>query len=174
MTKQNQKFAVFISGQGSNLQAIINAVKRGDIKAECALVFSNIRKAYGLERAKAAGVKILFLSRKDYASNQSYDRDLVIHLRNEGIDFIVLAGFMRILTAYFVKQFPNRILNVHPSVLPAFKGMQGIKDTFTYGSKVAGVTIHFLDDKMDHGPIIFARSMAEPLVRSLMSMISAN
>jgi phosphoribosylglycinamide formyltransferase-1 len=148
------KFAVFVSGNGSNLQAIIDAVKRGDIKAELALVVSDRRKALALKRAAEAGIKTVCLVRKDYASPQSYERDLVISLKNEGIDFIVLAGFMKVLSPFFIKAYPNKILNVHPSLLPAFKGARGIKDTFTYGTKVAGVTIHFVDDKMDHGPII--------------------
>lgn len=148
------KFAVFASGHGSNLQAIIEAVQSGEIKAELALVFCDKRKAYALKRAKDAGIPTLVLLRKDYATPQSYERDIVIYLKEKNIDFIVLAGYMRIFTPFFVKQFPNQILNVHPSLLPSFKGVRGIKDAFTYGSKVTGVTIHFVDDKMDHGPII--------------------
>jgi len=152
------RFAVFVSGNGSNLQSIINAVKRGDIKAELALVFSDRRKVHALTRAKDAGIKTLSLIRKDYATPQSYERDIVISLKQEGIDFIVLAGFMKVLSPFFVKTYPNQIINVHPSLLPAFKGARGIKDTFTYGAKVAGVTIHFVDDMMDHGPIIMQQS----------------
>ncbi len=148
------KFAVFVSGYGSNLQVIIDAVKCGEIKAELALVFSNNRKAPALARASDAGIKTLCLVRKDYATPQSYERDIVISLKQEGIDFIVLAGYMKILSPFFIKSYPNQILNVHPSLLPAFKGSRGIKDAFTYGVKVAGVTIHFIDEKMDHGPII--------------------
>jgi len=149
-----QKFAVFVSGNGSNLQAIIEAVKNKEINAELALVFSSNRKAYALERAKAAGIRTLCLVRKDYATPQSYERDIVIHLKEYDIDFVVMAGFMKVLSPFFVKAFPNKIINVHPSLLPAFKGARGIKDAFTYGVKVAGVTIHFVDEKMDHGPII--------------------
>ena len=152
------KFAVFVSGNGSNLQAIIDAVKSGDIKAELALVFSDRRTAYALKRATEAGIKTLSLVRKDYATPQSYERDIVISLKEEGIDFIVFAGFMKVLSSFFIKIYPNGILNVHPSLLPAFKGARGIKDTFTYGTKVAGVTIHFVDDKMDHGPIILQQA----------------
>jgi phosphoribosylglycinamide formyltransferase 1 len=157
--QRRQKFAVFASGKGSNLQAIIEAVKSDDIKADLSLVFSNNRKALALERAKEAGIKTLFLDRKDYATPQSYERDIVIYLRDEGIDFVVLAGYMRILSSYFIKEFPNKIINVHPSLLPAFKGANGIKDTFTYGTKVGGVTIHVVDDKMDHGPIILQEAV---------------
>ena len=153
------KFAVFASGNGSNLQAIIDAVKAGEIKAELALVFSDNRKAKALQRAADAGIKTLCLVRKDYISPQSYEREIVMQLKESGIDFIVLAGYMKILTPYFIKTFPNKIMNVHPSLLPSFKGIQGIKDAFTYGSKVTGATIHFVDEKMDHGPIIMQESI---------------
>ena len=148
------KFAVFVSGNGTNLQAIIDAVKSGEIQAELALVLCDRRKALALKKAEQAGIKTLCLVRKDYATPQSYERDIVISLKEFGIDFIVLAGYMKVLSAFFIKTYPNKILNVHPSLLPSFKGARGIKDTFTYGTKVAGVTIHFVDDKMDHGPII--------------------
>src|SRR3989338_3522192 len=148
------RFAVFASGNGSNLQAIIDAVRKGAIKAELALVFSDNRKAFALKRAETAGIKTLCLTRKDYASPQSYDRDIMICLKEAKIDFVVLAGYMRLLTPFFLKEYPQKILNVHPSLLPAFKGIQAIKDTFTYGCKAAGVTIHIVDEKMDHGPII--------------------
>ena len=149
------RFAVFASGHGSNLQAIMDAVQKGDIKAELALVFSDNRKAHALKRAEAAGIKTLCLVRKDYATPQSYERDIVIHLKEDNIDFIVLAGYMCILSPFFVKTYPQKILNIHPSLLPSFKGVRAIKDAFTYGAKVTGVTIHFVDEKMDHGPIIF-------------------
>ena len=153
------KFSVFASGNGSNLQAIIDAVKAQEIKAELALVFSDNRKALALKRATDAGIKTLCLVRKDYISPQSYEREIVIQLKEAGIDFIALAGYMKILTPYFIKTFPNKILNVHPSLLPSFKGIQGIKDAFTYGCKVTGATIHFVDEKMDHGPIIMQDSI---------------
>lgn len=137
----------------------MDAVKNGEIKAELALVFSDRPKAFALKRAEEAGIKTLCLERKKYATPQSYERDIVIHLKEENIDFIVLAGYMKILSAYFVKEFPKKILNIHPSLLPSFKGMNGIKDAFTYGSKVTGVTIHFVDEKMDHGPIILQEGL---------------
>ena len=152
------KFAVFASGRGSNLQAIINAVKHKEIKSELALVFSDKRKCLALHKAHEAGIKTLSLVRKDYATKQSYDRDIVIHLKKEDIDFIVLAGYMRMLTPFFVKNYPKKILNIHPSLLPSFKGTKGIKDAFTYGVKTTGVTVHFVDEKMDHGPIIMQES----------------
>ncbi|MCA9399597.1 MAG: phosphoribosylglycinamide formyltransferase [Candidatus Omnitrophica bacterium] len=154
-----KKFAVFASGNGSNLQAIIEAVKAGDIKAELALVFSDNYKAYALKRAEEAGIPTLSLRPKDYTNKQSFERDLVIYLKERDIDFIVLAGYMRLLTSYFIKQYPQKILNIHPSLLPAFKGRNGIKDAFTYGCKVTGVTVHFVNEKMDNGPIIMQDSL---------------
>jgi phosphoribosylglycinamide formyltransferase 1 len=153
------RFAVFVSGHGSNLQAIIDAVKKRELKAELALVFSNKRNVFALKRAEAAGIKTLVLEKKHYATPQSYDRDLVIHLKNENIDFIVLAGYMRMLTPFFVKTYPQKVLNIHPSLLPSFKGTKGIKDAYTYGAKVTGVTVHYVDEKMDHGPIILQESI---------------
>jgi len=152
------RFAVFASGEGTNLQAIIDAVKAQEIKGELVVVFSDKRKSNVLNRAKDAGIPTLCLERKDYATPQSYERDMVIHLKEYDLELIVFAGFMKVLTAFFVKQYPNQILNIHPSLLPSFKGKNGIKDTFTYGSKLAGVTIHFVDAKMDHGPIIMQES----------------
>ena len=153
------KFVVFASGNGTNLQAIIEAVKNGQIKAELALVFSDRRKAMALKRAEEAGIKTLFLDPKHYATKQSYEREIIIRLKEEGIDFIVLAGYMRLLTPFFVKNYPAKILNIHPSLLPSFKGIAAIKDNLTYGSKVGGVTVHFVDEKMDHGPIIIQEAV---------------
>lgn len=149
-----QKFAVFISGNGSNLQAILDSLKKGEIKAELALVISSNEKAFGLKRAETAGVKTMIFNPTNYTNRQSVDRDIVIALKEHKIDFIILAGYMRLLTPYFIKNYPNKILNVHPSLLPSFKGASGIKDAFTYGVKQTGVTIHFVNEKMDNGPII--------------------
>ncbi|MCB9756960.1 MAG: phosphoribosylglycinamide formyltransferase [Candidatus Omnitrophica bacterium] len=149
-----QKFAVFISGNGSNLQAIIDSVANGEIKAELSLVISSTDKAFGLKRAEKAGIKTLVFSPDNYTNRQSVDRDIVIALKEHKIDFLVLAGYMRLLTPYFIKEYPNKIINVHPSLLPSFKGAHGIKDAFTYGVKQTGVTVHFVNEKMDNGPII--------------------
>ncbi|MBF0385802.1 MAG: phosphoribosylglycinamide formyltransferase [Candidatus Omnitrophica bacterium] len=153
------KFSVFASGNGTNLQAIIDAVKTGEIKAELGLVFSDNKKSLALKRAEEAGIKTLCLEYRNYTNKQSFDRDIVIALKEHEIDFVVLAGYMRLLTPYFVEQFPRRIINIHPSLLPSFKGIQGIKDAFTYGVKTTGVTVHFVDEKMDHGPIILQESL---------------
>lgn len=152
-------FAVFVSGNGSNLQAIIHAVQKGDIKANLSLVFSNNPQAFALERAERAGIKTLVLNPSDYMNRQSFDREIIVHLKEENIDFIVLAGYMLLLSPFFIKKYQNKILNVHPGLLPAFKGTHAIKDAFWYGVKVTGVTIHFVDDKLDHGPIIVQEAL---------------
>ena len=152
-------FAVFASGNGSNLQAIIHAVQKGEIKENLSLVFSNNSKAFALERANRAGIKTLVLNPNDYMNRQSFDREIMVHLKEEKIDFIALAGYMLLLSPFFIKKYPHKILNVHPSLLPAFKGTQSIKDAFLYGAKTTGVTIHFVDEKLDHGPIIMQEAL---------------
>lgn len=152
-------FAVFASGNGSNLQAIIYAVQKGEIKANLSLVFSNNPKAFALERAERAGIKTLVLNPNDYLNRQSYDREIIVHLKEENIDFIVLAGYMLLLSPFFIKKYHHKILNVHPSLLPAFKGTHAIKDAFLYRTKVTGVTIHFVDEKVDQGPIIMQEAL---------------
>ncbi len=146
--------AVFASGFGSNLQAIIDAVKSKKIKANLKLVVSDIPSCYALKRAKKAKVQTLVQLAKDFADRQSYDKEIVRQLRKRKIDLVVLAGFMRILSPYFVKAYKNRIINIHPALLPSFKGSYGVRDAFQHGVKVTGPTVHFVDEKMDHGPII--------------------
>jgi len=153
------KFAVLISGNGTNLQAIIDAVKAGVITAELSLVISDREDAFGLKRAESVGIKTQVFNPKNYTNPQSVDRDIVANLKQQEIDFVVLAGYMRLLTEFFVKEFPKKILNIHPALLPSFKGVHGIKDAFTYGVKVTGVTVHFVDEKMDHGPIIMQEAV---------------
>jgi len=153
------KFVVFASGNGSNLQSIIDQVKKHHITAQLVLVISDNPKAFALQRAEKAGIPVAVFNPKDYTNKQSVDRDMVIRLKKEKIDFIVLAGYMRLLTPFFVKQYNRKIINVHPTLLPSFKGLNGIKDAMTYGAKVTGVTIHFVDEMMDHGPIIMQESV---------------
>jgi phosphoribosylglycinamide formyltransferase-1 len=148
------RFAVLVSGYGSNLQAIIDAKQKGEIRSELALVLSSNDKAFALQRAEKAGIPTMVCRPRDYTNKQSVDRDMVIRLKQDKIDFICLAGYMRILTPFFIKQYPQHIMNIHPSLLPAFKGGHGIKDAFTYGVKVTGVTVHFVNEKVDNGAII--------------------
>ncbi len=153
------KFAVLISGNGTNLQAIIDAIAAQQIMAQLSLVISDREDAFGLQRAEKAGIKTMIFKPANYTNPQSVDRDMVSCLKQEGIDFVVLAGYMRILTPFFIKEFPRKVINIHPALLPSFKGTQGIKDAVTYGVKVTGVTIHFVDEKMDHGPIIMQEAI---------------
>jgi len=147
-------FAVFASGFGSNLQAIIKAVKKGKLKARLALVVSDNKKAYALKLAKRAGIKNIFIDPALYKSKEDFEQEILKQLKLEKVDLIVLAGFMRIIGKTLLSNYPNSILNIHPALLPSFKGAHGIKDAFEYGVRITGVTVHFLDERMDHGPII--------------------
>ncbi|TAN58962.1 phosphoribosylglycinamide formyltransferase [bacterium] len=149
-----KNIAVFASGNGSNFQAIVNAVKKGKLKANLKLLVCDNPKAYVLERANKAGISVFLIERQNYAGKKEFEDAIIGRLKAEKIGLIVLAGFMRILSAGFVRQFKSKILNVHPSLLPSFKGAHAIKDAFNYGVKVAGVTVHLVDEKVDHGPII--------------------
>ncbi len=153
------KVAVFASGSGTNLQAIIDAVEGGSLSVSLSLVVSDNKDAYALQRAEKASIKTEFINPKLFKTREEYDAELVKVLKKEKINLIVLAGFMRIISPALIKQFPNKILNIHPAILPAFKGAHGIKDAFDYGVKVTGVTVHFVDEKMDHGPIILQQTV---------------
>lgn len=152
-------FAVLASGNGSNLQAIIKAVKAKKIKANLVLVFSDKKDAFALERARKAKVPAAVINPKEFSDRESFDRALIGLLREYKVDFIVLAGFMRILSPLFIKAYSNKILNVHPSLLPAFKGAHAIRDAFDYGVKVTGVTVHFVDEQIDNGAVILQEAV---------------
>lgn len=153
-------FAVLASGNGTNLQAIINAVKKGTLKANLKLVASDNPNAFALVRARKAKIKSVVINPKDFFDRESFDKALLDYLREEKIDFIVLAGFMRILSPLFINAYSYKILNIHPAILPGFKGAHAIKDAFDYGTKITGVTVHFVDAKVDHGPIILQEAVA--------------
>ncbi|MFH0754460.1 MAG: phosphoribosylglycinamide formyltransferase [Candidatus Omnitrophota bacterium] len=147
-------FAVLASGNGSNLQAIIEAAKKGKIKGALRLVVSDQADAFALTRAQKAGILSLVVDPGAYSSREAFDEAVVKALKKENIQLVVLAGFMRILSPVFIKAFPNHIINIHPALLPAFKGAHAIKDALEYGVRVSGVTVHFVDEQMDHGAII--------------------
>jgi phosphoribosylglycinamide formyltransferase-1 len=149
-----KKFAVFVSGSGTNLQAIIDAVASGEIPGELVLVVSDNKDAFALERAKRAGIETFCFNPKDYEKREDYEEILIQELEKRGVEFIVLAGFMRVLTPFFIRKYKNRILNIHPALLPSFPGSQGVRDALNYGVKVTGVTVHFVDEGVDTGPII--------------------
>lgn len=147
-------FAVFVSGHGSNLQALIDACRSGRIPARLALVVSDKKDAYALQRAREANIQTVIVDPKRHADRVSFDREAIGHLKSHSIDFVVLAGFMRILSGHFIKTYPGLILNIHPSLLPQFKGARAIKDAFAAGVKETGVTVHFVVEDVDAGPII--------------------
>ena len=145
---------VLCSGRGSNLQSIMEAIDKGQIKAELGIVLTDKPEAKALERAEAAGIKAVCVNRKECSGQQDFEEKLVAELRQAGVTCVVLAGFMRILSPYFVNEFKHQILNIHPSLLPSFCGAHAHRDVLAYGTKVSGCTIHFVDEGMDHGPII--------------------
>lgn len=146
--------AVFCSGNGSNLQAIIDAKNRGYLKAEIRVVISDVPGCYALSRAEKAGIETFIIERKKFRSKEEFEARILQKLKEEEIELIVLAGYMRLLSKSFIGQYKYRILNIHPALLPAFKGTQAIKDAFLYGVKVTGPTVHFVTEEMDAGPII--------------------
>jgi len=146
--------AVFASGRGTNFSAIARAVKSGRVKANLSLLVSDNPKAPVLAKAKRAGVKIALIKREDFASRQEFEREIIRRLEENKIDLVILAGFMRVLGSDLINSYRNKIINIHPALLPSFKGAAGLKDAFEYGVKVTGVTVHFVDEKTDHGPII--------------------
>ncbi|WP_303849586.1 phosphoribosylglycinamide formyltransferase [Seleniivibrio woodruffii] len=149
-----KKIAVLLSGRGSNFISIKKKIDEGGINGEIAVVISNKADAKGLEFAREQGLNTVFVNPKEFDGREAYDRELVRILRENGVELVCLAGFMRIISPYFVSEFRNRILNIHPSLLPSFKGLDAQKQAFEYGVKFAGCTVHFVDEEMDHGSII--------------------
>lgn len=148
------KLGVLISGRGSNLQALINACAGAGYPAEIVTVISNRADAQGLERARAAEIPARVIDHADHDDRESFDRTIDAVLREAGVQLVCLAGFMRLLSAWFVGRWPNRIVNIHPSLLPAFKGTDSHVQALTAGVKVSGCTVHFVSAEMDAGPII--------------------
>jgi phosphoribosylglycinamide formyltransferase-1 len=151
--------AVFCSGNGSNFQAIADSVKRGEIKAKIALMVCDNPQAFALKRAEKEGIKSLLIKRKDFKTKEAFEAEIIENLEKEKIGLICLAGFMRIIGPGLVGKYRNKIINIHPALLPSFKGASGIKDALKYGAKVTGVTVHFVDEQMDHGPIILQENV---------------
>ncbi|MBO5515472.1 MAG: phosphoribosylglycinamide formyltransferase [Schwartzia sp.] len=145
---------VLCSGRGTNLQSILAAVDSGQIPAPVGVVLTDVPDVKALERAEKAGIPHFCVNRKNFADKQAFEEALVGKLREYGVTLVILAGFMRILSPYFVHEFSGRILNIHPSLLPSFGGAHAHRDVLAYGVKVSGCTIHFVDEGMDSGPII--------------------
>lgn len=146
--------AVFASGRGSNFLAIAKAVKSGKIKISLALLVCDNPGAPVLDKAKRLGIKVALVKRQDFVSKKDFEAKVIKYLKENNVNLVAMAGFMRMLSIDFVRAYRNRIINIHPSLLPSFKGGHAIKDAFFYGAKVTGVTVHFVDEEMDHGPII--------------------
>lgn len=151
--------AVFASGNGSNFQAIASAVKAKSLRVCLKLLVCDNPQAFVLKRAQKAKVEPFLINRGGYQSKEDFEGAIISRLKKEKIDLIVLAGFMRILSPKFINEYKNKILNIHPSLLPAFKGAHAIADAFNYGVKVTGVTVHIVDEQMDHGPVILQEAL---------------
>jgi len=149
-----KNFVVLISGNGSNLQAIIDACQKQSIAAKISAVFSDNPTAYGLERAKQAGIPTVVMQKTDYADNHAYDASLMTEIARYQKDLIVLAGYMRILTPHFVSHYLGKIINIHPSLLPKYPGLDTHRKALANGDKEHGTSIHFVTEKLDAGPII--------------------
>jgi phosphoribosylglycinamide formyltransferase-1 len=151
-----KNIAVLISGNGTNLQAIIDEVKTGNINGKIVAVISNKADAFGLERAKQAGIPEHFIDHKGI-TREEHEQKIIDILEKNNVDLVVLAGYMRVLTSLFVNKYKYRLINIHPALLPAFPGTDGYGDTFNYGCKVGGCTVHFVDEGVDTGPIIIQK-----------------
>lgn len=152
--------AVFCSGQGTNLQAILDAARAGRLGARVAVVMSDRADANALERARCAGAEAWYLDPKSFPTRADYERSLITHCEARRVQLVCLAGFMRVLSPVFVRHFRNRILNIHPALLPAFPGAHAVHDALAWGAKVTGVTVHFVDEHVDHGPILLQEAVA--------------
>ncbi|MBS7250787.1 MAG: phosphoribosylglycinamide formyltransferase [Candidatus Freyarchaeota archaeon] len=153
---------VLVSGRGSNLQAIIDAVESGYIKAKISVVISSRKDAPALQRAKEHGIEAIFIDPQDFWKDKEhreekrveYDKKIIAELEKRNVDLVLLAGYMLMLSPYFVNKYKNRIMNIHPALLPSFPGVNAQKQALEYGVKYTGATVHFVDAEMDHGPII--------------------
>jgi len=152
-TVDMRNLGILLSGRGSNFEAIADNVALGKLDAKIAVVISNRADALGIESARRRGLNALFVPSKGKV-REEHDHEVVSALREHQVDLICLAGYMRLLSPWFVQQFPNRILNIHPSLLPAFPGLDAQQQAFEYGVKVSGCTVHFVDENLDHGAIV--------------------
>jgi phosphoribosylglycinamide formyltransferase-1 len=148
------KLAVLVSGRGSNLQAIIDSIDREELDAHLSIVISNTKDAIALKRAEKHGIKTIFIDPSNYLSSKEYDKALVLKLKEFSVDLICLAGYMRILGEEIIQAFEKKIINIHPSLLPAFPGLNAQKQAINHGVKFSGCTVHFVDSGIDSGPII--------------------
>lgn len=160
MKREPFVLGVLVSGSGTNLQAIFDAVASGRLQAKIGVVVSNVATAKALDRAKVAKVPAIVVDHKAYASREAFDGALVEVLRSHGVECVVLAGFMRLVTKTLLDAFPHRVVNVHPALLPAFPGVHAQRQALAHGVKVTGCTVHLVDAGMDSGPIIAQRAVS--------------
>lgn len=153
-----KKLGILLSGRGSNFEAIADSIQAGRLKAEIAIVISNRADAPGLESAKRRSLNAVLIASKGRV-REEHDAEVVAALKQAQVDLICLAGYMRLLSPDFIRAFPNRIVNIHPSLLPAFPGMDAQKQALEYGAKVTGCTVHFVDEHLDHGAIILQKTV---------------
>ncbi|MGC2698388.1 MAG: phosphoribosylglycinamide formyltransferase [Candidatus Angelobacter sp.] len=153
-----KKLGILLSGRGSNFEAIADAIKSGRLQAEIAIVVSNRADAPGLESAKRRGLNAALIPSKGRI-REEHDAEVIAALKQAAVDLVCLAGYMRLLSPEFVRAFPNQIVNIHPSLLPAFPGMDAQKQALEYGVKLTGCTVHFVDEHLDHGPIILQKTV---------------
>src|ERR1041385_5134086 len=153
-----KKIGILLSGRGSNFEAIADSIKAGILQAEIAIVISNRADAPGWESAKRRGLNTVLIPSKGCV-REEHDAEVVAALQEAEVDLICLAGYMRLLSPDFIRAFPNRIVNIHPSLLPAFPGMDAQKQALEYGTKITGCTVHFVDEHLDHGPIILQKTV---------------
>lgn len=158
-----KKLGILLSGRGSNFEAIADSIKAGRLNTEIAVVISNKAEALGLESAKHRGLNALLIPSKGRV-REEHDAEIVKALKQAQVDLVCLAGYMRLLSADFVRAFPNRIINIHPSLLPAFPGVDAQKQALAYGVRISGCTVHFVDEHLDHGPIILQKTV--PVLQS--------
>ncbi len=153
------RIAVFASGRGSNFQALVDAQRRGALGGEISILVCDKPQAPVVELAQAANVDVFAFQPKEYASKEDYEREIAVELQQRGVELIVLAGYMRLLSPSFVEFYSGRIINIHPSLLPAFPGKDAIGQALDYGVKMTGVTVHFVDGGMDTGPVIAQKAV---------------
>jgi phosphoribosylglycinamide formyltransferase 1 len=153
----NRRLGVLVSGRGSNLQALIDAIGDGRLDARIAVVISNVENAGGLERARAAGIEAMHISHRGWPSRDDYDGALARELRARDVGLVCLAGYMRVVGAPLLEAFPNAIINIHPALLPSFPGLHGQRQAIAYGVKISGVTVHLVTAELDNGPIVVQR-----------------
>jgi phosphoribosylglycinamide formyltransferase-1 len=154
LSGDGRTLGILISGRGSNMQAILDAIRRGELDARVGVVVSNVASAAGLARAQEAGVPTTVIDHKGFSSREAFDRAVIDELKRREVDLVCLAGFMRLLSPLFVRTFPGRILNIHPSLLPSFPGLDAQRQALEHGVRVSGCTVHIVDEELDHGPIV--------------------